>query len=249
LESELLQSQKLESIGLLVSGIAHDFGKGLSSIKSSANLILAKFCGQDNELARYAQNIYNSCGMISDSSNKLLAFARKSSDEMTYLNMHDVIESMTNLLAFMLGNKITIMKDFQAQHSTITGNFSQLQSVLMNLSVNASDAMPKGGVLTFATQNSASGAHAGLETGPNNYLRINVSDNGIGIDDSIKGNLFMPFFTTKAPDKGTGLGLSNVLRIVKGHNGTIEFSSVKGKGTTFTIFLPLASRPGTISVK
>jgi signal transduction histidine kinase len=253
LESELLQSQKLESIGLLVSGIAHDFGKGLSSIKSSANLILNKFCQKDDELARYAQNIYDSCSVISNSSNKLLTFARKSNDEMTYLNMHDVIESMTNLLSFMLGDKIKISKDFRAGQSTITGNFSQLQSVLMNLSVNANDAMPQGGTLTFSTRNVDSSGSAsprsGNATGTNRYLEISVSDTGIGIDDSVKGKLFTPFFTTKGPDKGTGLGLSNVRRIVKGHQGIVEFSSIKGKGTTFTIYLPLASKPGGVTAR
>jgi signal transduction histidine kinase len=245
LETQMLQSQKLESIGLLVSGIAHDFGKGLSSIKSSANLILNKFKGNSDELARYAQNIYNSCNMISDSSTRLLAFARKSTDEMTFLNMHDVIESMTNLLAFMLGSKIKITKDFQARESTITGNFSQLQSVLMNLAVNASDAMPKGGALAFSTKNRGPAA-AAKAIPPGGYLEIKVSDSGIGMDDSIKEKIFTPFFTTKAPDKGTGLGLSNVRRIVHAHNGSIEVSSEKEKGTTFTIHLPLAAKPGSM---
>lgn len=253
LESELFQSQKLESIGLLVSGIAHDFGKGLSSIKSSANLILAKFCKGDHELTRYAQNIYDSCNMVSNSSNKLLSFARKSVDEMSYLNMHDVIESMVNLLGFMLGNKINIATDLQASHSTITGNFSQLQSVFMNLAVNASDAMPQGGVLNFSTQNHTFAPYANRNSskpaGHKNCLMIMVSDNGIGMDDSVRDKLFTPFFTTKGPDKGTGLGLSNVQRIIKGHNGIIEVSSEKGKGTTFTIYLPLASKPGPTAAK
>ncbi len=246
LESELLQSQKMESIGLLVSGIAHDFGKGLSSIKSSANLILTKFCPQNEELARYAQNIYNSCGMISNSSNKLLAFARKSNDEMTYLNMHDVLESMTNLLEFMLGNKIRIDTIFKAQQSTISGNFSQLQSMFMNLAVNAYDAMPQGGVLTFSTVNNQDINPDNPQTEktsvPLNFLEIKVSDNGTGMDESITKKLFTPFFTTKGPDKGTGLGLSNVQRIIKSHNGAIHVFSEKGKGTTFTIHLPLASK-------
>jgi hypothetical protein len=166
---------------------------------------------------------------------------------MTYLNMHDVIESMTNLLAFMLGSKIKITKDFQARESTITGNFSQLQSVLMNLAVNASDAMPKGGALAFSTQNRAPSAAANAIP-PGGYLEIKVSDSGIGMDDSIKEKIFTPFFTTKAADKGTGLGLSNVQRIVHAHNGSIEVSSEKGKGATFTIYLPLATKPGRMKV-
>ncbi|MBN1982201.1 MAG: hypothetical protein JW795_11760, partial [Chitinivibrionales bacterium] len=232
LESELFQAQKLESIGLLAGGIAHDFNKGLQSIGSCANLILDNFRDHHQDLTRYARNIHDSCAMISESTRKLLDFTRRGREERANINMHEAIETMVNLLSFMLNKKITIRTELSAQQCTINGIYSQLQCMLMNLAVNASDAMAGGGVLTFSTHDSRA-----------KYLEIRVSDTGAGMDDFIKAKLFTPFFTTKPQGKGTGLGLSIVKRIVEAHQGAIEVTGEKEKGATFSIFLPLAKKP------
>jgi signal transduction histidine kinase len=250
LESELFQSQKMESIGLLASGIAHDFNHGLTSIKSCANLILKKHSRHNDELARYAQNIYDTCGIIHESTGKLLSFTRKSRSDMSVINVHEVIESMVNLLKYMLDKNVEIKTSLLAGQCTVKGNFSHLQSMFMNLAVNASDAMADGGVLTFSTM-VVSPEPGQLprndmknKNNCSNILSISISDTGIGMDTSIREKIFAPFFTTKDANKGTGLGLSIVKRIAEEHNGLIQVTSEPGKGSTFVIQLPLAQKPG-----
>lgn len=248
LETELFQAQKMETIGLLTSGIAHDFNCWLSRIQSCSNLILKRFSKLDIELARLAQTIYESCGVISGSTGKLLGFARKAGTEMVNINIHEVIESMVNLFKYMLDTNIEIQTNMQALHCTIYGNFSQLQSVLMNLAINANDAMPKGGILSITTDNALFDPDSGSETtsdnNTDNFLVLKFSDSGCGIDNSIKDKIFTPFFTTKSSDKGTGLGLSIINRIMTAHNGVINLTSELGKGSTFSLYFPLAKKPG-----
>lgn len=243
LESELFQAQKLQSIGLLAGGIAHDFGHGLTSIKSCANLILKKVSGKHDDLAEYAQNIFNVCTVIGESTGKLLAFTRRNRPDMSPVNLHEVIESMVNMLGFMLDKSIEIQTDLQAEYCTVKGNFAQLQNVIMNLSINASDAMPNGGTLAFITENQVEAADTIGDKPPSgqNDTRVvlKVTDTGTGMDEGTKAMLFSPFFTTKGPEKGTGLGLSIIKRVIDGHNGGISIISECEKGTTVVIQIPV----------
>jgi signal transduction histidine kinase len=237
LQSELLQAQKLESIGLFAGGIAHDFSKNLTTIKSCASLILKKFSNVDEDLTKYARNIDKTCGVISDVSSRLLGFTRKTGEKTTLVNMHDAIEGMVALFQYMLPKNIEIKTDLKADKYTIRGNYQQIQNMLMNLAANASDAMPNGGLLHIATKIGENTE----EKQQQQYLVLSVTDNGIGMDESIKQQLFKPFFTTKG-QRGTGIGLINIKRTVESHHGRIAVESEPGKGSTFTVFLPLASK-------
>jgi polar amino acid transport system substrate-binding protein len=236
----LFQAQKLQSIGLVAGGIAHDFGHSLTSIKSCANLILKENAGANKDLTEYAQNIFNVCTMIGESSRKLLDFARRNRPDMSPVSVHEVVESMVHLLGFMLDKKIVIHADLQAGDCMVMGNFAQLQNALMNLALNASDAMQDGGTLTFSTGNREDQPGEKTGTGDSaSWLSLCVADTGSGMDEETKKNLFSPFFTTKGPEKGTGLGMSIVKRVVDAHCGTISIASEKGKGTMVTMLLPV----------
>jgi signal transduction histidine kinase len=247
LESELFQAQKLESIALLAGGIAHDFNHGLTSIKSCANLILKKTDENNSEIRKYARSIYDTCGVINSSTARLLTFTRKSRGDYAAVDLHDVVDSMVTLLKYQLAKNITMTTSLDARNSFITGDFSQLQSVLMNLALNAGDAMPNGGTITFSTAtvsdsdvksiNGATAAHG-------SYIRLSIKDTGFGMERQTIEKIFVPFFTTKA--KGTGLGLAVVSRIVKNHHGFIDVISEPGKGSTFIMFFPEAQKPAIL---
>ncbi len=245
LESQLFQSQKLESMGMLAGGIAHNFNHGLTTIQSSANLILKKVGDSDEDLRKYARNIYATCRIIGESTGKLLGFARRSKSEMTTIDVHEVVDGIVNLMQYQLDKNILIATDLKAQQYMVRGDFPQLQNVLMNLSINAKDAMPDGGELTFSTWNPASdpATDSMLQQPANSheYIALRIKDTGSGMDNTTLANLFKPFFTTK--QNGTGLGLSIVDRIIKNHNGVLNVTSEIGKGSSFTIYLPLAKKP------
>ena len=241
LESELFQAQKLESIALLAGGIAHDFNHGLTSIKSCANLILKKTTPLAGDIRKYAANIHDTCVVISGTTSRLLAFTRKSKTERGAVNVHEVVQSMLILLKYQLKKNVTAITELKAEPCVVIGDFSQLQSVVMNLALNAGDAMPGGGTLTISTMRSdRPNKHAG--NGVEDHIVLTVRDTGNGIDEVIRSRLFTPFFTTK--EKGTGLGLSVVDRIVKNHGGLINVTSEPGRGSAFSVFLPAAPRPG-----
>jgi signal transduction histidine kinase len=244
LESELFQAQKLESIGLLAGGIAHNFNNRLGSVTSCANLILRKYGSDNPEVSRYVENIVHTCKNVTESTGKLLAFARKNKSDVMKVDIHEVIESVVKMLEVTLDRTIHLSTDCAAPRSRVIGNFMELQNVVMNLAVNARDAMPEGGKLKIATaEKELTAASAPLQVNniaPGIFLEVSVADTGIGMDEETKQRIFEPFFTTKEPEKGTGLGLASVYGTVKNHNGIIEVDTVKGEGTTFTIYFPLA---------
>lgn len=246
LQKQLFQSQKMESIGALAGGIAHDFNNILSAILGNAQL-LYEFSDLDESSKRKVRVIENSSRRAGQMVSKLLSFARQGSSESFPLNLNAVIRDTIELIErMMMKRNIEIKMEIDNTIPSINGDSNRLEQVIMNLVVNAADAMPDGGLITIATSpvtlgRDASRIHPLLA--PGKYVVLKVADTGSGIPDAIRDRIFDPFFTTKGPGKGTGLGLAMVYGIVKDHKGIINVESRAGKGTTFDIYLPASERP------
>ncbi len=240
LEEQLRQAQKMEAIGRLAGGIAHDFNNLLSSILGTTDLIMRRMgpnapLREDIEMIRHASE--RGASLIA----QLLTFSRKQVAHLRVLQVNDLVESITRLLMGTLGEQVVLDVRLAEDPGLVRGDQTQLEQVVMNLVLNARDAMPDGGVLTIQTWSEKINApresgFADLLPGP--YFVLSVSDTGIGISDEIKPHLFEPFFTTKEVGRGTGLGLSTVYGIVRQANGTIHVHSELGKGSTFTVYWP-----------
>ena len=245
-EMKFRQAQKMEALGQLSGGIAHDFKNMLSVILGSGQLIQMKLQGADSEIKNHIDMLIDATNRAADLTQKLLTFSRKETYDVVPIEINDVIRSVIGLLKYTLDKNIRVVECLNAPRSTVLGEYIQLQNALLNLAINARDAMPAGGVLTFATdeilpgQRLSESDHHTIETG--SYLRIGITDTGCGMDDQTKLRAFEPFFTTKEIGKGTGLGLSSVYGTIKSHNGIIELESELKKGTTFKIFLPLIQK-------
>jgi PAS domain S-box-containing protein len=245
-EMKFRQAQKMEALGQLSGGIVHDFKNMLSIILGSGQLIQMKLQGTDPEIKNHIDRLIDATTRAADLTKKLLTFGRKETYDVVPIEMNDVIRSVIGLLKYTLDKNIRVVECLNAPRSTVLGEYIQLQNALLNLAINARDAMPADGVLTFATdeilpgQRLSESDHQAFETG--SYLRIAITDTGCGMDDQTKLRAFEPFFTTKEIGKGTGLGLSSVYGTVKSHNGIIELESELKKGTTFKIFLPLIQK-------
>jgi Signal transduction histidine kinase len=241
-KDQLFQAQKMEAIGRLAGGVAHDFNNILAAISGYAELIKQKF-GADPVLNKYSTSIFNSAVRAADLTAKLLAYARKGKIEMTVVDMHRAIGDVIDICQHTMDKKITIHQDLAAMQTTIMGDRNQLQNALTNLALNAKDAMPEGGDLTFTTEvvdlTEASLANPAYMVTPGRYLKFCLSDTGTGMDAATLARAFEPFFTTKEKGKGTGLGLSSVYGTIKSHNGYIELKSELGKGTRAEMYLPL----------
>lgn len=239
LQLQLLQAQKMESIGRLAGGIAHDFNNILSAILGYSELTLIKL--PENHPVR--ENLY----IIRDAGEKaaalihqLLAFSRNQILELNAVKINDVVRNTIRMLSRMIGEDIILNLKTSSEWS-ILADTSQIEQILMNLAVNARDAMPSGGRMTIETADveldkEYALAHEGVEPGP--YVILSVSDTGAGMSRKVQERIFEPFFTTKDRGKGTGLGLATVYGIVKQHNGYIWVDSEIGEGTTFKIYLP-----------
>lgn len=247
LQSQFTQIQKMESIGRLTGGIAHDFNNVLSAILGYAELALYKLA--DGHPAR------DNIKIILDSGEKaatlvrqLLAFSRKQVLEMKVINFNSTIDNMKKMLERLIGEDIQLVVKTRSSLRNILADSGQLEQVLMNLVVNARDAMPYGGSLTIETamvslNEEYAQRHEGLKAG--SYVMLSVTDTGEGISREIRKKIFEPFFTTKPMGKGTGLGLATVYGIVKQHNGYIYVNSEPGQGTTFKIYLPVVEEKET----
>ncbi|NLI79134.1 MAG: PAS domain-containing protein [Candidatus Riflebacteria bacterium] len=243
LESQLRQSRKMDAIGQLAGGIAHDFNNLLGGMMGSAELLAAKL-PHDDPSRRYLDMIQQTGRTATELARKLLSFARQDRTEAVPVDLHQVLRDTGHLLEHSISRKISLRFDLGASRPLLLGNASDLQNLFLNLGLNARDAMPEGGTLSFTTRN----LH--LEPGeyidgvfpvqPGDYLVAEVTDTGVGIPPELIERLFEPFFTTKVAGKGTGLGLSAVYGAVKRHQGSIRVSSLVGKGTTFQILLPQA---------
>jgi len=243
LEAQLRQAEKLEAIGRLAGGVAHDFNNQLLVIMSCAEELAQ--AQTSPELRADAQMIVGAAQRSAALTRNLLAFARKGTRPSTPVDVHRLIAEVEGLLARTIDRRIEIRKALRADAPVITGDAAQLQSMLLNLAINARDAMPEGGALTLSTAEEALGEREtrlrewGL--GPGRYVVLGVADTGTGFDPEARAHLFEPFFTTKAFGKGTGLGLASVYGTVRSHHGAIEVESAARTGTTFRVYLPLAT--------
>lgn len=245
LQGQLFQSQKMESIGVLAGGIAHDFNNILSAILGHAEL-LHEFGNLDATAKQRVKIIENSSRKAGQMISKLLSFARQGNFESAPVNLNDVIRDTLELIERMITKKKILIKlDLDETIPSIIGDSNQIEQVIMNLAVNAADAMPSGGHLSITTHIVNLDKDAGLVhplLSPGRYISMAVLDNGIGIPEDIRDRIFDPFFTTKGPGKGTGLGLAMVYGIVKEHKGVITVKTQPGKGTTFEIYLPASDK-------
>lgn len=237
---QLLQAQKMEAVGRLAGGVAHDFNNILSAITGYAELAMRKM-EKDDPLRRNIEIIHKSANRAATLTQQLLAFSRKQIIKPEVLNLNTLINDMMKMLKRLIGEDIRI-EILQGEGLwNIKADRGQIEQVLMNLAINAMDAMPKGGTLTIETENVVLGkgyAEGHLSVTPGEYVRLVVSDTGQGMTDDVQRRIFEPFFTTKEGAKGTGLGLATVYGVIKQHRGNIYVYSEPGKGTTFKMYFP-----------
>ena len=240
LEQQFRQAQKMESIGTLAGGIAHDFNNLLTVILSYSSS-LAEELTKEPRQQRAAEQIHLAAERGAALTRQMLAFSRQQVFQLRVLNLNDVISNLLTMLHRIIGEHIEINTELAENLAAVKADPGQLEQVLMNLSVNARDAMPQGGRLTLETQNvdldeDFVRVHVGSSAGP--HALLTVSDSGTGMDAATMARIFEPFFTTKGPGHGTGLGLAMVYGVVKQSGGYIWVCSEAGKGTTFKIYLP-----------
>jgi two-component system cell cycle sensor histidine kinase/response regulator CckA len=245
LREQLLDARKLESIGRMAAGVAHDLNNLLTIIKSYSDLMLGRFAPNDpiyedaTEIGTAGERAIALC-------HQLLVLGRKQIPPPRCLNLNDLIADVEKLLVGVMGGEVRLATDLRPSLGQVQADPGLLHQVLMDLAVNARDAMPGGGTLRIATEdvdlghvNGAGGyAEQHPEVKPGPYVQLKVSDTGIGMTQEVMARLFEPFFTTKTPDEGRGLGLATVYGIVKQSGGSIFVSSEPGAGTTFKIYLP-----------
>jgi len=231
----LQQAQKLEALGTLAGGIAHDFNNILQIVIGAAQLLKMKV--KDSEYAKWIDTIETTALRGAELARRLLTFSRKKpTGEMRPIDIHRLIEDSVKVFRETFPRNIEIETHFNAENHIILGEEAQVQQVILNLAINARDAMPEGGKLIFRTENRVGDGLNGKSDVE--YLVMHVIDTGIGMTEEVKRRIFEPFFTTKPPGKGTGLGLSTVYGIVKSYDGFIKVYSEVGKGTKFSVYIP-----------
>jgi two-component system cell cycle sensor histidine kinase/response regulator CckA len=240
LEDQFRQSQKMEAVGRLAGGIAHDFNNLLTAIIGYSQLAL-RGVKPENALRNYFEEIEKAGKRAAGLTGKMLAFSRKQVIQPKLINLNNAIADMEKMVGRLIGEDVEIKTFLHPTLWQVKADLGQIEQVLMNLVVNARDAMPKGGKLTLNTGNvklDEGYARHHIDVEPGDYVMLAVSDTGIGMDAKIMSHLFEPFFTTKEPGKGTGLGLSTVYGIVKQNSGHIWVYSEPDIGTTFKVYLP-----------
>jgi PAS domain S-box-containing protein len=237
LEEQLLQAQKMEAVGRLAGGVAHDFNNLLTVISSYAELMTID---PQLEAREEIKEIRSATVRAAKLTRQLLAFSRRQAMEPRIVNPNDVLRGVETLLRRLIDGNVQLVTSLSADTPLIRVDPGQLEQVVMNLAINASDAMPEGGRLSIETtgEELSNGNRPDRELVPGLYARIRVSDTGHGMDSEIQAQIFEPFFTTKEPGRGTGLGLSTVYGIVKQSNGTVVVDSTPGSGSLFTVYLP-----------
>jgi two-component system, cell cycle sensor histidine kinase and response regulator CckA len=240
LEEQFHQAQKMEALGQLAGGIAHDFNNLLTVIHLSTQLLQRRLPAQD-PLREHVRHIEETGRRASKLTSQLLRFSRREIVEPTLVNLSQVVAELENMLQRIIGEDIQLRTNLTPDLWPVKVDPSQIDQVILNLAVNARDAMPDGGTLTIETSNAIldrayTAVHVDVE--PGEYVRLCICDSGVGMDERVRAHLFEPFFTTKEPGQGTGLGLAMVFGIVKQNQGHICIHSEVGRGTTFNLYLP-----------
>jgi PAS domain S-box-containing protein len=251
LEEQFRQAQKLEAVGRLAGGVAHDFNNLLTIIQGYTEMIVME-TEEHPDLLEYAHEIQYASERASALTTQLLAFSRRQISQPRILDLNEVLAHSMKMLRRIIGEDIEITSHLEADLGKVKADPVHIDQVIMNLAVNARDAMPNGGRIVLETANARLDAdyverHIGVTAGA--YTMLAVSDNGTGMSAETKSRLFEPFFTTKDAGKGTGLGLAIVYGIVKQANGEIMVYSEPGKGTTFKIYLPMMDQPASFAAK
>ncbi len=244
LEQELRQAHKMESLGTLAGGIAHDFNNLLAIING-----YAEFCQQGTHepaaLQKSLREIHRAAQRASGLVRQILTFSRKTEVKFSPVDLNHFSRELVSLLAETFPRTVTFQLDLQDRLPPLLADQTQVQQIVLNLSVNARDAMPSGGVITIATGLQSGVSLARFNADPNlAYACLRVSDTGTGMSPEVRARIFEPFFTTKQGNHGTGLGLAVVYGIVVAHHGFIDVESTPGAGSTFSVYLPLAERAG-----
>ncbi len=243
MEERLRQAEKLQGIGRLAGGVAHDFNNQLTGILANADFLVGALAGAP-ELRTAAEEIRAGAQRSARLTRQLLAIARKGNVVAIPVDVHEAIADVITLLRRSIDKRIAISTDLRAVPSVVIGDPTQLHNALLNLALNARDAMPDGGTLRFATRvvtlppERRAELHAPLPEGP--LVEVSVTDDGAGMDAETLAHVFEPFFTTKRAGEGVGLGLAAVYGTVESHGGAITVASAPGRGTTFTLWLPRA---------
>jgi PAS domain S-box-containing protein len=243
-EQQLRDAQKMEAVGLLAGGIAHDFNNLLSAIVGYTELVLDSLEPSDPLRADILEVRKAGASAVA-LTRQLLAFSRRQVLSPRVINLNQVVTHLEHMLRRLLGVRVSMSFELASALGSVSVDPSQVEQVIMNLVLNARDAMSEGGTLTIATENTLlDSAHAellGIADGK--YVRLSISDTGCGVDESTRSRIFEPFFTTKEKGKGTGLGLSTALGIVQQSGGAIEVESTPREGSTFSVYLPCTERP------
>lgn len=244
LSQDLLHAHRMESIGRLASGVSHDLNNLLTPILGYAEM-LRNACASDERLLKRIHGILEAAGKARDLNRQLLAFSRKQILEMKVIDLNQVITSLTAILGHTIRQDISIALKLEPQLGSIQADRTQVEQIIMNLAINAQDAMPNGGTLTLETANSTltSPPNHASELKPGPYVVLSVRDEGLGMTTETMCHIFEPFFTTKDPGKGTGLGLATVFGIAQQHGGHAAATSEPGCGSTFTVYFPRLDDP------
>lgn len=245
LQEQLFQAQKMESIGRLAGGIAHDFNNILTGMMGFAELLKMKYEDLSTKEGKAAEVILNGVERASTLTRQLLGFARGGKYEPKPRDLNEVVKDAIKMSEKIFEKNILVRLEFAEKLAAIEADKNQLDQMLTNLIINAKDAMPNGGELTFSTENihldeKSAKNLPGLK--PGNFVTLCITDTGIGMTPQVKDHIFEPFFTTKGDGEGTGLGLATVYSIIKNHNGHIDVASSPGKGTSFTVYFPASAK-------
>jgi signal transduction histidine kinase/ActR/RegA family two-component response regulator len=243
LEEQLHRSEKMRALGLLAGGVAHDFNNQLQVILSTASVL--KLQETENQKQKAAiERILTSTRSSVDLVSQLLAFSKHGKFTIEPVNVHSLIDQVEDLISASCKNKIAVNKELCSEKVVVEGDSTQLQNAIFNIAINAEKAMADGGTLSIKTDNVSINNIPGAinsKLKPGEYIRIELSDTGSGMDKETQSRIFEPYFTTR-PDEGLGMGLSVVYGTIESHGGSIDVQSKPGKGTTFTIYLPVASK-------